>query len=109
MPWAGYPGVDMSFAVDKEGVLRINKDPNAVLDYGLDWTEWLGEDIITGSVWEIAPAAELTVGNKSFTNLKTTVWLSGGEAGKSYTVTNRISTSGGRTEDKSFRVTCKER
>lgn len=38
----------------------------------------------------------------SNTPTRTTVWLSGGIAGQSYTVNNRITTSGGRTNDRSF-------
>lgn len=37
-----------------------------------------------------------------------TVWLSGGTAGTDYTVTNRITTSDGRTLDKSITIVCSE-
>lgn len=43
------------------------------------------------------------------TATKATVWLSGGTAGQIYTVTNRITTAAGRTEDRSFAIRVEER
>lgn len=86
-----------------------SKDPNATLDYGWDWSQWLTEveDTISDSVW-IVPAG-LTLESDSHTTTHTTVWLSGGTAGQSYAITNRITTSGGRTDDRSFTLRCMER
>jgi hypothetical protein len=38
----------------------------------------------------------------------TTIWLSGGTAGKDYVLTNKIVTHGNRTEEKSFVVPVRE-
>jgi hypothetical protein len=83
------------------------KDPHAVLDYTIDWTRWLGGDTIATSEWLVP--AELTLAAHTKTISSTTIWLSSGTAGESYTVTNRISTDGGRTEDRSFTVRVEER
>ena len=83
------------------------KDPHAVLDYTIDWTRWLAGDTIATSEWLVP--AELTLTAHTKTIASTTVWLSGGTAGESYSVTNRISTDGGRTEDRSFTVRVEER
>ena len=87
---------------DSRGIW-IHKDPNAVLDYQVDWTAWLGagETIITSS-WTV----QLGIINDSsnFSGGVTTIWLSGGTLGKEYMVTNRIVTSAGRQEARSFRV-----
>ena len=43
------------------------------------------------------------------TATKATVWLSGGQAGATYTVTNRIVTTGGRTDDRSIAIKVEDR
>ncbi|MBI4907305.1 MAG: hypothetical protein HY820_27015 [Acidobacteria bacterium] len=85
----------------------FTKDPNAVLDYSIDWTRWLAGDQIATSEW-IIPSG-LTRMADSKTSTSATVWLSGGSVGQSYTVTNRITTAAGRTEDRSFIVRVEER
>jgi len=84
------------------------KDPDAVKDYGIDWDDWLNDvgDTISVSEW-IVPQG-LTAISNSKTTLGTTVWLSGGNAGESYRVTNRITTVGGRIDDRSILLKCKE-
>lgn len=78
--------------------MTFTKDPNAVLDYSIDWTRWLAGDQIAASEW-IVPSG-LTKMADSKTSTSATVWLFGGTAGQSYTVTNRIATAAGRTEDR---------
>ena len=39
----------------------------------------------------------------------TTVWLSGGVAGQSYSVVNHIVTAAGREEDRTIKIMCLER
>ncbi|MCC6366857.1 MAG: hypothetical protein IT165_25325 [Bryobacterales bacterium] len=83
------------------------KDPNAVLDYSVDWTRWLNGDSIATSDWTVPVG--LTEVTDTHTGTKATVWLSGGTVGATYTVTNRITTTGGRTDDRSFDVKIAER
>jgi hypothetical protein len=87
--------------------MTFTKDPNAVLDYNIDWTRWLAGDQIATSEW-IIPSG-LTKVADSKTAASATVWLSGGSVGQSYTVTNRITTAAGRTEDRSFTIRVEER
>ena len=87
--------------------MTFTKDPNAVLDYTIDWTRWLAGDQIATSEW-LVPVG-LTKMADSKTASSATVWLSSGTAGQSYTVTNRITTSAGRTEDRSFIAKVEER
>jgi hypothetical protein len=87
--------------------MTFPKDPNAVLDYTIDWTRWLAADQVVTSEW-LVPTGLTKVGD-SKTASSATVWLSGGTAGQSYTVTNRITTTGGRTEDRSFTIRVEER
>ena len=87
--------------------MTYTKDPNAVLDYTVDWTRWLAADQVATSEW-IIPSG-LTRMADSKTSTSATVWLSGGNVGQSYTVTNRITTAAGRTEDRSFTIRVEER
>ncbi len=85
----------------------FTKDPNAVLDYIVDWTAYLGDDTITTSTW-IVPAG-ITKNSDTSTTKTAKVWLEGGTAGERYAVTNRITTAGGRTDDRTIRISCNER
>ncbi len=78
------------------------KDPDAFLDYKIDWTSELGSDTILSSTWvaQTGISAELP----SHTPTTATVWLRGGTLGQSYAVVNRITTAGGRVDDRTLRV-----
>jgi len=77
------------------------KDPDARLDYSVDWTAWLGADTIETSSWAAAPAG-LTVEADLHTPQVTTVWVSGGTVGSNYSLTNHITTADGRTDDRTI-------
>lgn len=83
------------------------KDPDAVIDYQVDWWAWLDEDTISSSSW-IVPAG-ITKDSDSYTDKAATIWLSGGTAGQSYELTNRITTAGGRTDDRTITITVKQK
>ena len=87
--------------------MTFTKDPNAVLDYSIDWGRWLAGDQIAASEWIVASGLTKMADSKTVTSA--TVWLSGGTAGQSYTVTNRVTTAAGRTEDRSFTIRVEER
>lgn len=84
----------------------FTKDPNAVLDYQIDWSAWLGVDTILTSTW-IVPDG-ITKDDASVTTTTATIWLSGGTAGESYRVTNRIVTVGERTNDRSIAIVVRQ-
>ena len=82
----------------------LEKDPNSVLDYVFDWSRWLSEGDVIGSSSFVVPS-DLTVTNQSFTDISATVWLSGGVVGKTYKITNQITTNpGGRQDERSFEL-----
>lgn len=84
------------------------KDPDAVLDYSFDWSNWLGSDVIDSSSWTIS-SEDLTKVSTTIDGGITTVWLSGGVAGKRYLIMNHIKTQGSREEDRSFVLEMTER
>lgn len=83
------------------------KDPNARLDFGIDWTEWLNGDAIQSAAWT-APVG-LTMENEAHSSTTAFVWLSGGTAGSTYPVLCRITTTGGRIDDRTIQIIVKER
>ncbi|GAA2071721.1 phage fiber-tail adaptor protein [Williamsia deligens] len=93
---------------------RYEKDPGDVLDYPMDWTRFLKDDAgqldtITLSAWSVTGGPSLTTSLSSILNPTTTVvWLSGGIAGTTYTVTNRIVTAGGRTAERSITIVVRD-
>ena len=96
-----------TFHVDSLGYW-IEKDPDAVLDYIVDWSDWLDTDTITGApVWTVPTG--LTKASQSNTTTTATAWISGGAQGMTYTLGCRITTTGGRTDERSFRLKIVER
>ena len=89
--------------------MTFTKDPDAVLDYSVDWLLWLAGDEISSSEWLLEEGAVLEQVVASNTATKTTVWLRGGLAGTTYLVTNRIVTAGGRTDDRTISVKIEDR
>jgi len=103
----------MSECVD----FTITKDPQADLDYGFNWgpnsnsaTGWLDGDTISASTWAVQSGSGLSMHDESNDTTTTTVWLSGGVVSDvAWRVTNTITTTGGRIDERSFLVTVQER
>lgn len=84
------------------------KDPDATLDYILDWSLWLNAgDTISSSTWEVP--AGITKVSESYTAKTATVILSGGTEPNNYIVTNRITTAAGLIDDRSINITIKSK
>lgn len=88
-------------------MVSYTKDPDAVLDYGWDWSTWLDGDTITASTWEADTG--VTIASDTFAATSTTVWLSGGTAGTRYKLTNHITTAAGREDDRSLYIVAREK
>lgn len=95
------------------------KDPDAVLDWRWDWagstngtgrSDWLA-DGETISATTVTADDGLTVDSSTITDSSTSVtaWLSGGTAGTTYSVACRITTSAGRTDERTIRIRVEER
>ena len=84
------------------------KDPSAVLDYVFDWTEWLAAaETITD--YTITADTGITVDSSTEDAGKVTVWLSGGTAGINYKVACLITTSAGRTDERTIWIKVTDR
>jgi hypothetical protein len=79
------------------------KDADEVLDYQVDWSNWLAAgETITTSTW-VVPSG-LTAGTDSHSTTTATQWISGGTVGTKYVVANTIMTSAGRTGERRFQL-----
>jgi len=85
------------------------KDPDATLDYGFDWSLWLGTDTIQSSSWTVPSALSIVPGSETADDVRTSCFISGGVAGEKYIVTNQIVTVGQRTEERSFELYVEQR
>lgn len=84
------------------------KDPDASLDYGFDWSDWLdtGETILS-SLWTVDDG--LTGSGESNDDTSTTIWLTGGTDGEDYKAVNHIVTSAGREDDRTITIKVRSR
>jgi len=92
----------------------IEKDPYAVLDYSLDWTNWMptGDTIsaITITAETISgDATPLVIDSSTNTNYIATANISGGTTGKVYNVEYKITTTNGLKDSRNFRIKVVER
>jgi len=79
------------------------KDPQAVLDFGFNWSLWLATgETITASTWTVETG--LTEDSDAKNDTQTTVWLSGGTAGNIYKAVNKIVTSASRTDERTLEI-----
>lgn len=84
------------------------KDPNAVLDYTINWTRWLQPgEYITSSSW-VVPAGLGNAGTFA-SGGAVTIFLTGGASGTSYSVVNQIQTSGNRTDKRTLQINVVDR
>ena len=84
------------------------KDPQGLVDYVFDWSLWLGAtDTITLSTWVVE--ITLVKETESNTPTTTTIFISGGTVGKDHTLTNSITTLGGRKTDRTIIIRIRDK
>lgn len=92
---------------------KYDKQPAEVLDYDIDFTQWLPT---TDSIVSAAASLEgtsdglLVLGatNVFGNGKKVKQWVSGGTSGQTYQVQIRITTGDGRVKEAEFKVKVKE-
>ncbi len=85
----------------------FTKDPDSRLNYTFKWANWLDGDTISTSSW--SADSGITVYSDSNDTNSTTVFMEGGTAGETYTVTNSITTAGGLVVDRSMQLQIQEK
>jgi len=98
----------MAAGVPGAPIATFFKDPDAKLDYTVDWSEWLatGETLSTST---FTVPAGITKVSESNTATTATVRLSGGTASTNYDVINAVTTSSGNEDHRTIRITVRER
>lgn len=90
----------------------MHKQPADHLDYDVDYSRWLpDDDTITTVETEVSPLdpeAGVTVTSVNVASPVVKVWLEGGVAGVTYTITVKASTQGGRIKESEFQIRLKE-
>lgn len=83
---------------------KFKKDPDAVLDYTFDWSDYLEPvgDTIVAVTAAVSPDGGVEVDRAEFTATTSTVWLKGGTPGITYDVTHHIETEAGREDDRTM-------
>lgn len=89
--------------------LNIAKDPTAELTYTLDWGTWMetGDSVASQTTSVSARSNDpdpIVVEGSGIVGNKTYARLSGGVAGKQYTVTQTVTTNDGLTDTRAYRV-----
>jgi hypothetical protein len=92
----------------------VTKDPDANLDYQMDWSNWLESgDSLTTTQWLVSgPDAILKVAASPAPEVDGPIsrcWLEDGTAGARYKLTCRIETLAGRVDDRTVLVIVRER
>ncbi|MCJ8191772.1 phage fiber-tail adaptor protein [Sphingomicrobium aestuariivivum] len=90
----------------------VLKDPGAQLDYLVDWgADYLADDTVAGSVWDVSPREEdgVVVTASTFDDTSATVTVAGGKEGHRYRLSNRVSTTSGRTDERSILLRVEQR
>lgn len=80
----------------------LTKEPTEVLDYSIEWTDWLNGLTISTSTWSVPSG--ITEDTSSISGTRTLIRLSGGTWAATYEITNTIVASNGETETRSFKV-----
>ena len=90
---------------------NATKDPSEILDYGIDYSRPFNAstpvDAISTTGWVIennTSTDPLVIDSNTHDGIIATVWLSGGRKGATYRVVNTITTTGGRTYERTIRV-----
>jgi hypothetical protein len=87
----------------------VIKDPNALLPFAVDWSAWLTAENDTADSFTWIVPDGLVKEDEQADGGKATVWLSGGVDGKNYAVVCRLTTTGGRVDDRTMQINVRQR
>lgn len=87
----------------------VEQSTSARLDYSEDWADLVtGNDAIQDSAWSDDSGGALVLENGVIAGVITSIWISGGVAGKTYRIANVVTTEQGRRDARYFSITIKD-
>lgn len=84
-------------------------DPQAVLDYSVDWSVWLGDDAISAATWAASGVTILDDPAPSVAGKVATAWVSGGTPGQRASITCHVVSALGREDDRTIGLIVQDR
>ena len=90
------------------------KDPDATLPYGFDWSAWVPSgDSVASAAWNItSPSGDgtpITVSSTSVSSNVASATLTAGTAGNEYQARCRVTTTNGLIDDRTIWIVVRER
>ena len=87
------------------------KYPHSRVDYAIDWTGYLDGQIVASSQWTVVPDEPegIALEEASFGLARAAATLSGGVPGHVYSVSNRVTLSDGRSDERSITLRVEQR
>ena len=88
------------------------KDPDAALDYSVDWAAgYLDSQSIAASQWSVVPneAGGISLSMATFGAGRTAATLAGGLPGHVYRITNMVTLSDARSDERSLTIRVEHR
>lgn len=85
------------------------KDPQSKLDFAFDWSAWLAAEGDTAASFAWTVPDGLTPSGETSDGGKATIWLAGGTAGQDYRIVCRITTTAGRVDERTTRISVRNR
>lgn len=87
---------------------NFSKQPAEVVDYDIDYSEWLtAGDNVQSAVVDVSPSG-LTVDSVFVNDPRVKIWLAGGTHGTQYKLSVTTTTADGRIKQDEFRVRVKD-
>ncbi|MES2181017.1 MAG: hypothetical protein V4493_02840 [Pseudomonadota bacterium] len=101
----------MTDAIYKDGQGRMSaiKDPQSTLDFSFDWSLWLAEASDTISSYVFTESGGVTLSNQTNESGIVTSFVAGGTVGTPASLACRITTAGGRVDERTLQLVIKER
>lgn len=85
------------------------KDPQALLDYQFDWSDWLSPDGDTIVSHVVTVSSGITLENSTRSSTAVIAWISGGTIGDEYEVDCLITTNAGRQDSRKMTIAIQDR
>jgi len=87
---------------------NFNKQPVEVIDYDIDYSEWLtAGDNVQSAVVNVEPTG-ITIESVFVNDPRVKIWVSGGANGTTYKLTVTITTADGRVKQDEFKIKVKD-